>query len=89
MTNTQVLSQLETLTSGEFSFVSVDEVLKEVKKLNPLEVAQSTDVPGKILKDNADILAQYICGFFNEPLNCCKFPSILRRSNLTPVFKKG
>ena len=70
----------------EFSFASVDEVLKEIKKLNPPKAAQSTDVPVKNLKDNADIFADYICGFFNESLNCCKFQSIL---NVTPVAKKG
>ena len=46
----------------------------------------STDISVEILKDNADIFAVYICGFFNEFLNCCKFPSIL---NFAPVFKKG
>ena len=73
----------------EFSFVSVDEVLKEIKKLNPRKTAQSTDVPVKIFKDNADIFAGYICRFFNESLNFCKFPSILKRANFTPVFKTG
>ena len=73
----------------EFSFVSFDEVLKKIKKLNPRKAAQSTDVPVKNLKDNADTFADYICGFFNESLNCCKFPSILKRANVTPAFKKG
>ena len=45
----------------EFSFVRVDEVLKEIKKLNPPKAAQSTDDPIKILKDNANIFADYIC----------------------------
>ena len=73
----------------EFSLVSVDEVLKKIKKLNPRRAAQSNDVPVKILKDNVDIFADYICGFFNESLNCCKFPSILKCANVSPVFKKG
>ena len=63
----------------EFSFASIDGVLKEIKKLNPRKAAQSTDVPVKILKDNADIFADYICGFFNQSLNCCKFQFILKR----------
>ena len=54
-----------------------------------VKAAQSTDVPVKILKDNADTFADYFCGFCNESLNCCKFPSILKRANVTPVFKKG
>ena len=64
-----------------------------LKKLNLRKAAQRTDAPAKILKDNADISADYICGFFNESLNCCKFPSILfpsilKRPIVTPVFKK-
>ena len=47
----------------EFSFASVDEVLKEIKKLNTCKPAQSTDVLAKVLKDNADIYVDYICGF--------------------------
>ena len=49
----------------EVFFVSVDEVLKEIKKFNPRKAAQSIDVPVTLLKDNTDIFADYICGFFN------------------------
>ena len=62
---------------------------KEIKILNTREIVQSTGVPVKILKDNVDIFAGYICGFFNESLNCFKFPSILKRANVTLAFKKG
>ena len=61
----------------------------EIKKLNPRKAAQSTNVPVNILKDNADIFADYICEFFNESLNCCKFPNILKNANVTSVFEKG
>ena len=62
----------------EFSFVTS---FKKIKKLHPRKAAQSTD--------NTDIFADDICGFFNESLDCCKFPSILKRANVTSVFKKG
>ena len=71
-----------------FSLVSIREVFKEIKKINPQKVAQSTDVPD-VLKDNANIFADFISGFFNESINSCKFPSILKHANVTPVFKKG
>ena len=72
----------------QFSFVSFAEALKEITKINPRKAAQSTDIPVKILKDNGDIFSDYICEFFNESFNCCKFPSILKRANVTTVFKK-
>ena len=43
----------------EFSFFSVDEVLKEIKKLNPRKAAQTTDVPVKIARDNTDIFVDF------------------------------
>ena len=51
--------------------------------------AQSTDIPIRVLKENADIFADYICGFFNESIKKSTFPSILENANITPVFKKG
>ena len=44
----------------EFSFVSVNEVLKEIKKQNPHEVPQSIDVLVKYQKEHADIFTDYI-----------------------------
>ena len=72
-----------------FSEVSVDDICKELKRLNPRKAAQNTDTPIKILKENADISSSYICDFFNETIRSGKFPSILKKANITPVFKKG
>ena len=53
MTNTQSVTAIEKLnirSHFELCFVSVDEVLKEIKKPNPCKAAKSTDVPVKILR---------------------------------------
>ena len=71
-----------------FTVVSEEDVLKEIKKLNPRKSTQSTDVPIKLLKENADISACYLCDFFNQSIQNFEFPSILKNANLTPVFKK-
>ena len=42
-----------------------------------------------MLKENADIFAEYICRFSNESIKIFTFPSILKNANITPVFKKG
>ena len=66
MANTQVLLQLETYTSGltlSFLLSSLTRFLKQIKKLNPRKAAERTDIPVKILKDNADKFADYICEF--------------------------
>ena len=72
-----------------FNEVSVEEVYKEIRKLSPRKSAQSTDIPIRVLKENADIFADYICGFFNESTKKSTFPSILKNANITAVFKKG
>ena len=71
-----------------FNEVSVDEVYKEIRKWSPRKSVQSTDIPIRVLKENADIFADYICRFFSESINKSAIPSILKNTNITPVFKK-
>ena len=72
-----------------FNEVSVEEVYKELRKLGPRKSAQSTDIPIRVLKENADIFADYVCGFSNESIKISTFSSIFKNANITPVFKKG
>ena len=72
-----------------FSKVSVDDVLKEINKLGNRKAIQITDIPVKILKQNADIFGSYICHFLNVCVDTGTFPSVLKHANITPVFKKG
>ena len=60
----QALPPLKILKKVQFGFcrVSVQDV-KEVKKLSTGKATQSTDIPVKILKENADIFGSYICHF--------------------------
>ena len=45
--------------SFSFSKVSVVDILKKINKLGNRKVIQSTDIPVKILKQNADIFGSY------------------------------
>lgn len=47
----------------------------------------STDFPSRVLKDNTEIFADYICAFFHESKNSCKFLSLSKSTNVTPAFK--
>ena len=64
-------------------------VLKFIRKLSPRKSAQSIDTRIRVLKENANIFIDYICGFFNESIKKYTFQSILKNANVTPVFKKG
>ena len=71
-----------------FSNVSVADVKKEIRKLDPRKATQNTDIPVKILKQNADIFGNYICDFFNECIDKGVFPSILKKVLILHLFLK-
>ena len=63
----------------DFCRVSVQDVVKEIKKLSTRKATQHIDLPVKILKENSDIFGNYICDFFNDCVDRGDFPSILKR----------
>ena len=60
-----------TILVGDFNVEVNDPKLKTGK------ATQNTDIPVKILRENADIFSVYICDFFNETIRSGKFPLIL------------
>ena len=72
-----------------FNEVSVEDIYKEIRKLSPRKSVQNTDIPMRVLKENADIFADYISRFFNQSVKKSTFTTILKNANITPVFKKG
>ena len=53
------------------------------------KTCQETDIPTKIVKQNADIFANVLVSNFNGSIEKSNFPSILKNATITPVFKKG
>ena len=86
--STIAIKGLNNTSMFSFSNVSVADVKKEFSKLDPRKATQNTDILVRILKQNSDIFSNYICDFFNECVDKGVFPSILKTSNITPVFKK-
>ena len=83
---------IKNVTNGPgfyFCGVSVNNVFKEIKRLKARKATQITDIPVKILKENADIFSAYICDFLNQTIRSGKFPAILKNGDITAVFKKG
>ena len=72
-----------------FCRVNVNDVCKEINRLKTRKAIQVTDIPVKILKENADLSSAYICDFLNETIRSDKFPSILKNGDITAVLKKG
>ena len=79
-------------SSFYFSQVEKNTVLKEIRRLSSKKAVQETDIPVKILKENAYFFAEHICRQFNihhKAICSSKFPATFKFANVTPVFKKG
>ena len=59
-----------------------------VLNLDVSKACQDTDIPSKIIKENADIFASFLQSSFNTSVSNSEFPSVLKQANITPVFKK-
>ena len=77
-------------SDSPFLFTGIDkeEVLKEIQNLDASKACQDIDVSTKILKENANIFADFLHASFNEFVKT-EFPSVLKQANITPVYKKG
>ena len=71
-----------------FTYVSLDEIKKEIKSLNTKKACQDTDIPTKILQGNFAIFAEFIFQNFNYGIDFSVFPGNIKNANITPVHKK-
>ena len=72
-----------------FSKIKRDEILSDILKLETSKACQETNIPTKIVKENADIFANVLASNFNDSIEKSNFLSILKNAIITPVFKKG
>ena len=86
-----ILSIKDKMNNNVFSFrkVTCKEILNEINSLDTSKSAQSEDIPFKIIKDNADIFANFFFQNFNKCIIDGKFPDQLKKAEVSPVFKKG
>ena len=64
------------------------EIFQEIVCLDASKACQDTDVPTKIIKENANIFTDFIHPSINASINNGDFPSFLKLANVIPVFKK-
>ena len=69
----------------KFSNLEKREILNEIVNLDASKSCQDTDVPTKIIKENADIFADFIHPAINASINKNEFPSFLK---LADVIRK-
>ena len=69
--------------------VAKENIFRDILNLDVSKVCQDTDIPSKIIKEKADILASFLHPSFNASVTNSEFPSVLKQANITLIFKKG
>ena len=64
-------------SNSNFSFVEKADILKEIQMLQSNKATQNIDIPTKLIKDNADIFAEFV--FIS--LNKCVLNSLFSHRN--------
>ena len=78
------------MNNSVFSFrkVTYKKILNKINSLDPSKSTQSEDIPFRIIKDNADIFANFILQNFNKCIIDGKLPDQLKKADVISVFKK-
>ena len=72
--------------SFSFSFVTKETILNELRKFNPKKACQESDIPVKIIKENLDIVSNFVYNNFNNFLFRYNFPpTFLKRKTETTL----
>ena len=72
-----------------FSHVHKNIVLKKIKKVNLNKAIQDSDIPVKILNENADFFADDIYLQFNEAVDSSKLADFFKHADISAAFKQG
>ena len=64
-------------------------LLREFKKLSTKKAVQSTGIPLKIIRENADIFGSYLYELVNDCISKGIFPDILKHANIALVSKEN
>ena len=75
--------------SFSFKFISRKKIFKELQKLKCKKACQGSDIPVRIIKENINIIPNFIYNNFNNSLFSSYFRSDLKNADITTVFKKG
>ncbi len=74
--------------SFAFTHISVTEMTKMLKHVNPKKATGFDQFPPKLLHAAGSVLAPSLTSLVNYTITCCQFPEDLKCAELSPVFKK-
>ena len=71
-----------------FSEVNIEDIKKDILEYDKNKSSQHSDIPIKIIKENLDIFANFLCTNINISLKWSLFPFYLKKTDVTPFHKK-
>ena len=71
-----------------FSEVNIEDIKKDILRLDKNKAPQHSDIPIKIIKKNLDIFADFLCTNANSSFKSSSFPSCLKMADVTPLHTK-
>ena len=88
--HTSVVAIFENHKDSAFSFrhISLDEITKEIKRLEVKKACQDMDFPTKVIKNNSDIFADFFFLNLNNCIVSSVFPLNLKSPEASPLQKK-
>ena len=72
-----------------FSEVNIEDIKKSILRLDKNKASQHSNTPIKIIKENLDIFAEFLCTNINSSFKSSLLPSCLKMADVTPLHKKG
>ena len=86
-----IIAIKEKSKNEKFSFheVNNENIERGIMRLNKNKASQKSDIPIRIIKDNVDIFADFLCETVNCTIKTSNFPSCLKLADITPLHKKG
>ena len=85
-----MIKEHATQLNNRFSFeqITYEDIHKEMRKLDCTKASQDTDIPSSIIKENADIFANFLYFNYNKAVSDCDFPTGFKNVNVSPIYKK-
>ena len=86
----RLIKEHATQLDNRFSFeqITYEDIHKEIRKLDCMKASQDADIPSNIIKENANIFANFLYFNYNKTVSDCEFPTSFKNANVSPIYKK-
>ena len=84
----KIKERVEITETFSFSRPSVEDIEKEIHKLNTNKPTTFNNIPAKVLVESSKICSPFITKIYNDSILSSNFPGPLKKADITPAHKK-